>query len=481
MPSNGPTHYARKRSNTASPLTVGLRREFWDPSYQGAGADASARKEWLTRLRRVELELGRSGATPIRPRARGELPVDIWERVLNEFRDHPRVLFICACVCRTWYSHASRSLPRIDDAWELAGRADVMRVARVFGWEYPSVRMQRKWRAVVVRGGHTTRSLAHLKTFAAALAKQLCRIDELEIRSGDWRPGSADAPTFARFSACIALSRLTLRGITFPSTTLVAKLICALPNLARLSIVDVKTIEKRRGHDLCLPHGRPLRLRWLLLDSTGVDDVVEFLADADIMCRVTQATLVIRAAKLGMLTDPETSGYPAFLRGATSLETLTVELRDSDNHNLGLMNALSLATNHTLKEVHFVLYQNVDSMLLFRNYNTSLLSGLTPGHLCRIGIKFVVEDKPGQLSSAAHSGVPNPQLRLMRDLANDLDFSALDHLLSSPRFASRWLAVVISLDASWRVRDSYAVWKRHVERQFAKTRRTHLVFVWVET
>ncbi|TFY56918.1 hypothetical protein EVJ58_g7341 [Rhodofomes roseus] len=496
--------HARGRSDTVSTTTassslittsstiIGIRRESWDPMYREAGTDAPARTDWLKRLTRIERELGKSGAKPVRPTARGELPIDIWERVLNEFQDDLRVLFACACVCRAWYSHASKSLPRIDDVWELAGRADVMRVARVFGWEYPSVLMQRKWRAVVVRGSGPTHSLAHLKTFAAALAKQLRRIDELEVHSGVWMPGAVDAPTFARFSMCIALSRLTLHGVTFPSTTIVAKLVCALPNLARLSIVDVKTVQKRRGQDLCLPHGRPLQLRWLLLDSSEVCDVIEFLARACITRAITQATLVVRAAEQGRQPWSDTSCYPIFLEDAIALERLTIELRDRNSHNLSVAHTLSLAASSRLKEIQFVLYHSVDSKLMFRDCSVSLLAGMTSSYLRKIDIKFVVEDKPGMSlslpdslvplkSSAACSEASNPQLRLMKDLTEDLDLSALDNLLSNPQFASDRLVVIVSLDYTWPVRDSYAIWRQHVERQLAKTRDIRPVFVWVET
>ncbi|KZT66533.1 hypothetical protein DAEQUDRAFT_446822 [Daedalea quercina L-15889] len=472
--------YARTRTSTNNGIQYAtcLPRELWDPAYENADADAPARKEWLRRLQRVERNLGRGGSTPVRPCTSGELPLDIWERVLNGFLDDPRTLFICARVCRAWYALASRHLPRIGDTWALAGRADVMRVARVFGREYPSAKAQRKWRAVVLEGSGVARSLAHARTFAAALAKQLCRIDELEIHNGVWTPGAADASTFVRITTCIALSTLTLRNVVFPSTTAVAKLICSLPNLSRLSIIDVNTNDKRRGHTFCLPHDRPRQLRWVQFDCSGLDDVVQFMAYAGITSTVTQAVLVIRAAQQADVFSVDMTGYPAFLRDAISLEKLTVELRDSDSHNAGLMHGLSFVTNCELKEVHFVVYQKLHLELVFRDCNIALLSSMMPRNLHRINIRFVANKEREQSSGVTLYN--QQQLGLMRD---NLHLDELDAVLSSPRFAAlgHRLIVTISLGSAWRVKDSFAVWREQVERGLTRTRRIHLLLVWIET
>lgn len=201
-----------------------------------------------------------------------EIPIEIWERVMDHLCLDYQALVACSLVCRAWLP---RSRFHLLSRAHLQSRADVYRLAR----NLKSLdRLKNQRDNLYICGGPTGTARApmpHLGTLATVLAHRPPRAESLCIWLACWR-GIPDN-TFLHLTTFITVTWLTLMSVTFPNVLTFGRLVYALPSLERLSCMDV-SFEKK-GPPATF-YSRPTRiLCFNILGGTPMEDVVDFIAD----------------------------------------------------------------------------------------------------------------------------------------------------------------------------------------------------------
>lgn len=200
------------------------------------------------------------------------LPVEVWERVVDHlWEDYPELL-ACSLVCRAWLP---RSRFHLLSRVLLQSRADIHSLARNLK-SLDGLRDQ--IHTLIVRGGRTEatrKPIPQIGTLAAMLARNPPHAEELGLWHACWR----DIPdnTFLHLTTFTSVSRLTLAYVTFPNVLTFGRLIFALPFLDVLACRDV-SFEKK-GPPVTF-HDEPTQIvDFDMLCGTPMDDVVDFLIE----------------------------------------------------------------------------------------------------------------------------------------------------------------------------------------------------------
>ena len=225
-----------------------------------------------------------------------DIPIEIWERVIDHLWSFPATLHACAQVSRAWYS---RSL------FHLVGTARLTSRTRTYGFlhaldAHPILRTRVHsvdiWGSTGPDFAEEDNSAAcrppvpHLATFAAAAARRLPAVRSLDIWRADWREPGARARVLTHLGAFTSVTELNLFRVAFPNMPTFGRLVVALPALMILFAEDVtfRTLK----YELTAFCTRPCALRTICLDGATVPHMIDFLIDpADILRGVVKVTV----------------------------------------------------------------------------------------------------------------------------------------------------------------------------------------------
>ncbi|KZT63525.1 hypothetical protein DAEQUDRAFT_733712 [Daedalea quercina L-15889] len=193
----------------------------------------------------------------------------MWERIIDHLWDDPWTLVPSSAVCKI------RCHFHLITAIDLTDRHRTHWLSRVLR-ETPLLRS--RVNRVSIHGsfsGSTRQSIPHLTTFASMLSMKLPVVKVFNIVNVDWRPGAMHADTFLHLSTFASITDLHLYDVTFPSKLVLARLICALPNLLELECVNLAFRSKI--WDPAVFCSTPPQIKAVWLDGPS-DDVTDLLA-----------------------------------------------------------------------------------------------------------------------------------------------------------------------------------------------------------
>ncbi|KAH9832580.1 uncharacterized protein C8Q71DRAFT_260108 [Rhodofomes roseus] len=250
------------------------------------------------------------------------LPVEVWEDILSLLLDEPEALLACAFVCKAWYACCRQHLSL--GVLQLRHHSDVIRLSRY-------VRAHRAFAGrefVTIQGG-VGRSLLHLPTFTALLAGRMPHLGSLFIEDGVWWTGMTDDGFFTRVASFASVVRLSLNDVTFPSTTVFARFVCALEQLEELYCVNIKTVKKRTGRELFLPLRHSSKLSHFTLVGSQVHDIIDFVVASGLSQRITDLCLHVGSVDYRSFAHLDAVAYRDLFSACWSLRTLHLQLRDA--------------------------------------------------------------------------------------------------------------------------------------------------------
>jgi len=231
-----------------------------------------------------------------------EIPVEVWENVIDELQDDINdwsTLLACARVCRGWTARSRLHLWKSLILQRPEQVAQLAKLVRTGSWEVEECR------TVTIKFRPRTLSL-----FAMMFAGKMPRLEELEVRHAEWKPGEMHADVFLHLSAFTSITRLTLSGITFPSVQTFGRLVSALPSLATLVCHRIEF----RAHDVNVGAllRRPRKLVTLYLsirDLPTLHDISRWLVGTTMASTLKEIT----GGEYIALRDLQESGIPALV------------------------------------------------------------------------------------------------------------------------------------------------------------------------
>lgn len=198
-----------------------------------------------------------------------ELPVIIWELIIDHLWEDSDALRQSALVCKAWQARCRfHLLSRV----ALRYTRSVHRLAHLLS-EKPELR--ERVLAAEVWGGQDVPPIAQFGTFASMLAKKLPALQVLCVYYAEWQQRTVRPSTFLHLSSFASVFELRLSNAVFPTKLVLARLICALPNLLFLNVVDV-TVRSKAWNPLAFAGTLP-PIRMVRFDGAS-DDVADFIA-----------------------------------------------------------------------------------------------------------------------------------------------------------------------------------------------------------
>ena len=188
------------------------------------------------------------------------LPPEIWERVIDHLSQYPRALIRCGLVCRAWYARCR---------FHLVVTTNLVNVRAVYYFASLIVTrpdLRNRVKQIVIRGsvrGQTRPPIPHFETFALMLAKNLPSVGTLHIYDAEWCNFTIRPNVFVALETFTAITELRLLRVTFPSRTVLARLIYALRNLTTLACTALAFRVQNYHHTPSLftrTHVRDIRL-----------------------------------------------------------------------------------------------------------------------------------------------------------------------------------------------------------------------------
>lgn len=200
------------------------------------------------------------------------LPTEVWERVIDHLSQYSRALSRCGLVCKAWHARCRFHLVVTTN---LVNVRATYRFASLLAAR-PDLRARVK--QVVIRGavrGQTRPSIPHFGTFALMLAKKLPAVETLHVYDAEWHAAAIRPRVFAVLATFTTITELRLLRVTFPSRTVLARLICALRGLTTLACTALTFRVQNYHHSpLC---STPPRVKDIRLDGPS-DATVDLLA-----------------------------------------------------------------------------------------------------------------------------------------------------------------------------------------------------------
>ena len=198
-----------------------------------------------------------------------QLPVEVWERVIDDLSIHLTTLWNCALVCKAWQA---RSRFHLISKVTLRNKQQIYHLVRLLD-EHPELRT--RVQTVRLRPEKLPGPIIHFMGFASMLAKKLPAVTSLWLFHSKWTSNTARNNTFLHLSNFSSLQELSLRGVTFASPLILARLICSFPNLSSIQLVEI-SVQNRAFDPLQLPSLLP-PIKKIKLDGPS-EDVADLLA-----------------------------------------------------------------------------------------------------------------------------------------------------------------------------------------------------------
>ncbi|EED79867.1 predicted protein [Postia placenta Mad-698-R] len=237
-----------------------------------------------------------------------QLPIEVWENVIDEFYGDEEELKKFTLICRAW---SFRSRYHLLVQSKLRSRDQVVHFARVVR---SSTSHAKAVRVLCLYGSDS--GLVRLVGVAAAmLAGKLPNVEELALDKFTWDPRFLHPQVFLHFSTAFASVReLCLTIVTFPSVQSFRRLICSLPSLKDLLCLNIKFSARGFNADaFCIPK---ILLTHLRLYEQGIGEIIDFILATGLAARLEDITL---GGDTGILPSTINQlGIPRLLREAGS-------------------------------------------------------------------------------------------------------------------------------------------------------------------
>ncbi|KZT07647.1 uncharacterized protein LAESUDRAFT_811908 [Laetiporus sulphureus 93-53] len=197
------------------------------------------------------------------------MPLEVWERVIDNLIGDSQTLYRCALVCRTWYP---RSLHNLYIAISISSRRN---------WDYlsdllrrvPRLRQQFKTaRHLQICDRSTFMSLASTQLFPFILGMHLKALRTLRLTNGtcdqSFPPGF-----FLYLGQLASLTELTLSAYHIHSGHL-TQFVVAFPRLERLVLEDIRVLHPELLTDVKIATASSLRSIVLRIERGGYDECI---------------------------------------------------------------------------------------------------------------------------------------------------------------------------------------------------------------
>ncbi|KZT08111.1 uncharacterized protein LAESUDRAFT_75822 [Laetiporus sulphureus 93-53] len=232
-------------------------------------------KKWRINLQRLtRIVKGKGKAGPVATRTLPQLPIEVWENVIDHLWDDRDALKACIFVCRAWYSPSRFHLHRQIEIQSVKG-------VKAYVKELKQTPELSKRAHNMTIDGIWGSDLSSLSTAAILLARKLPRLERLTIRRSEWRPWTMHKDIFLHLSA-FSVTRLVLYDVTFPSVTVFGRLICALPCLVELKcthLIFTHDHFHRDAFGLYCNRVKICSLSIMLKHTAVPDSLIDFLAN----------------------------------------------------------------------------------------------------------------------------------------------------------------------------------------------------------
>ncbi|KZT00701.1 uncharacterized protein LAESUDRAFT_612207, partial [Laetiporus sulphureus 93-53] len=161
-----------------------------------------------------------------------QLPVWVWENVIDHLWDDQWTLRKCRLVCRAWYPPCRFHLRTDITIYSVKG-------VKAYVKELKQAPELSKWPHDMTILGHLRTDLSALSLAAILLARKLPRLETLTIWHSEWEPWTMHRDVFLHLSG-FSVTRLHLYDVRFPSITVFGRFVCALPRLVTLTCWDLE-------------------------------------------------------------------------------------------------------------------------------------------------------------------------------------------------------------------------------------------------
>ncbi|PCH36831.1 hypothetical protein WOLCODRAFT_83109, partial [Wolfiporia cocos MD-104 SS10] len=380
------------------------------------------------------------------------LPVELWHHVISQLWDREEDLKTCALVCAAW---TERSRCLLLKRAHLYSKSQVIRLAQIVRSDRrPAETVQ----AITIGGGrqHTREPIRHVKTAFLMLAGVLPRMTELRICNALWAGIDAHPQAFLHLSSFSAITSLILDNIEFQSMRVFARLVDALSGLEQVQCGEIAFTMQASSSEFMSDRRQRLgrNMRRLDIDESAAD-IVRFYVTTQIAARLQEIRLGFRTPI--HLADLEDVQVQELLQSAAStLSILSISLVsakiEADVTTKPFSSHLDLTANTTLRELHLEVRPRWEYSLAWLH---TLLSSTASPLLQRITIRFTARHKHDR--------------DIIDVILNKVDAqqcTALDKLLSPPRFAAvRSFECVVAV-AQYDPIPAQKQWQRRLEQRF---------------
>ncbi|KZT01631.1 uncharacterized protein LAESUDRAFT_611880, partial [Laetiporus sulphureus 93-53] len=172
-----------------------------------------------------------------------QLPVEVWENVIDHLWADQWALWECRLVCRAWYPPSRFYLLKYITMRSVKG-------VKAYAKELKQTPELSKRRHHMTISGNQRTDMSVLWPAATMLARKLPRLETLDIRWSEWKPWTMHRDVFLHLSGFSSVTRLHLSDVTFPSITVFGRLVCALPRLVALTCEDLEFTQDQFHRDI---------------------------------------------------------------------------------------------------------------------------------------------------------------------------------------------------------------------------------------
>ncbi|KZT00200.1 uncharacterized protein LAESUDRAFT_614766, partial [Laetiporus sulphureus 93-53] len=199
-----------------------------------------------------------------------QLPIEVWENVIDHLWDNQWDLLECRLVCRAWYPLSRFHLDR--KIWFSSSKGAKAYVKML------KQRPELSKRAQNMDMYGCWGDLSALSLAAILLARKLPQLETLMIWESTWKPWTMHRDVFLHLSA-FSVTSLVLLYVRFPSITVFGRLVCALPRLVELECHTLQFTHDHFHRDTFGPYRDRVNIRYLKLtgDLQRIEKLIDFL------------------------------------------------------------------------------------------------------------------------------------------------------------------------------------------------------------
>lgn len=237
-----------------------------------------------------------------------ELPIEIWDQIIDLLRYDLDALIACGQVSRTWRWRCRKHVQLEKYTGGVVTFRERNEVAQIGKMTFTKWRV----RSLHIRGGEDgeRKPIRHLATWATVFSGRWTG-NKLTIENAEWRMRDMRPDTFLDLTTFTSITFLYLHHVTFPNIATFGRLLYALPKLAELQCSGLRWSTHGFDQATFPRRGEPkLGLRFIKLeDSTPLDGIAEFFAMShfcvDLAVGSQQFCLIPDDSRLG--TSPQCS------------------------------------------------------------------------------------------------------------------------------------------------------------------------------